>query len=197
MNSNVVIVTARGGSVSIPQKNLALVAGKPSVTYPILAGKNAARIRQVFVFTDCERIAAVAKELDCQVIKRPKELCGPEVNHGDAICTAIDEVRKHFSDLNIVTVLLGDTVMVNARLIDLSVEILERAPQWHSVMSVWQAHDDHPFRALCLSEDGGLRSFLESKYKERTTFHTARQTYPPVYFYDQGVWTFRAEVARR
>jgi CMP-N-acetylneuraminic acid synthetase len=197
MNSNVVVVTARGGSQSIPHKNLALVAGRPSVTYPILAAKSAARIHEVFLYTDSEQIAAVARELDCGVIKRPKELCAPETNHGDAICAAIDEVKKRVENIGIVTVLLGDTVMVSSGLIDISVRILEHAPQWHSVMSVWQANDDHPFRALCLSPDGGLKSFLQTQYGDEGNFHTARQTYPPVFFYDQGIWTFRAEVARR
>jgi N-acylneuraminate cytidylyltransferase len=54
-------------------------------------------------------------------------------------------------------------------------------------MSVWEAQDDHPMRALQIGEDG----LLETYGKEEREAHTNRQSYPKAYFYDQGVWTFR------
>lgn len=197
MKHNVAIITARGGSESIPFKNLSEICGKPSIFYPIMAAKAAQRIQETFLFTDSDRIGAVAMEYGCRVIRRGQELCGRDVNHGDAICAAIELVREEVQELNIVTILLGDSVMINPELIDLSVNILEVGPQWDSAMSVWQANDDHPYRAMCLSETGGLLSFLTTKYGERAKFQTARQSYPPVYFYDQGVWTFRHDVPGR
>ena len=77
---------------------------------------------------------------------------------------------------------------VDAALIDQSLEHLDARPDLDSVMSVWEAADDHPLRALAI-EDGLLRS-----YEERDPeISTNRQSYPRAYYYDQGVWTFRKQ----
>ncbi|RYZ25564.1 MAG: hypothetical protein EOP49_44455, partial [Sphingobacteriales bacterium] len=48
---NVAIITARGGSKSIVDKNIYKVGGKPMVHYPIQAATDALKIDKVFVST--------------------------------------------------------------------------------------------------------------------------------------------------
>ena len=187
----VAIITAKGNNESIPNKNLLLVRGQPLVTYPITAAKSATAVDAVYVSTDCPRIAELARGAACKVIERPKHLCTQDSDHGDTILHALGCVCRDVSDVGCVVVLLGNTVMVNASLIDTSVTILESCQEYDSVMSVWQAQDDHPFRALRLDENNALRSFSDARAG------TSRQGYPPAYYYDQGVWTFRTEVAYR
>ena len=187
----VAIITAKGNNTSIPDKNLLLMRGRPLVSYPITAAKSATAVDAVYVSTDCPGIAEVARGAACEVIDRPKHLCTQESDHGDTILHALGCVCRDVSDVECVVVLLGNTVMVNAALIDMSVAILKSCQEYDSVMSVWKAQDDHPFRALRLDEDNALRSFCDARAG------TSRQAYPPVYYYDQGVWTFRPEVADR
>lgn len=187
---NVAIISARGGSKSIPLKNLREVCGKPLVVYPAEAADKAKLVDHIFIDTDNTKIAlAVAgavkvKPLDA--LWRPPHLQGDDVNHGDVIKDAVERVKWMLPELQNVVVLLGNCVAIDADLIDKSLDILMTRPGVDSVMSVWQAQDDHPYRALTRNGAGTLVAFGDTG-----PAHTSRQSYPPVYFYDQGVWTFR------
>lgn len=179
------LITAKGNNQSLPDKNLITIAGKPSLQYVIEAAKGARHISHVYLSTEDPRIRELGATLGCRIIDRPATLSQPDTNHGDVMRHGIDHIKKEVGNLGCITVLLGNTVMVNADLIDLSLRILDRRPELDSVMSVWQAQDDHPYRALHLDERGYLKSFLNIQSG------TSRQYYPTVYYYDQGVWTFR------
>lgn len=179
------LVTAKGGNQSLPDKNLIAIAGKPALQYVIEAARGAAGIAEVYVSTEDARIRDLAATLGCRIIDRPADLAQPDTNHGDVMRHGIDHIRREMPDLGCVTVLLGNTVMTNSALIDLSLRILDGRPQLDSVMSVWQAQDDHPYRALRMTSEGTLESFLDIQSG------TSRQYYPAVFYYDQGVWTFR------
>lgn len=189
--TNIALITAKGNNISISDKNLIEIAGKPAIAYPILAAKKAERIKELYVSTDCTRIAAVSQKLGCQIIKRPQHLCTVESSHGDTIVHGLEHIRRKYPNLNIITVLLGDTVMVSSSLIDLSIRVLEANCDYDSVMSVWLAQDDHPLRALAIGKCGNLVSYMNEPCG------TSRQEYPQAFFYDQGVWTFRHEVAEK
>ncbi|MCG5497795.1 cytidylyltransferase domain-containing protein [Ectothiorhodospira variabilis] len=184
---NVVIITARAGSKSIPSKNILKLDGRPLLAYVIDAAQKAARIDRVFVDTDGAEIAAVARDMGVEVIDRPEELAGDHVNHGDVIQYDVHHVRARHPDLRNVVVLLGNTVMIDGPLIDEAVSLLEARDELDSVMTVWEAGDDHPLRALEI-RDGQVCPYGNLN---DTTVSTERQSYPKAYYYDQGVWAFR------
>lgn len=189
---NVAIITARAGSKSILDKNVYRVGGKPLVAYPIQASLDAQLIDKIFISTDGEAIAGVGQEMGCEIIWRPEELCGDHVNHGEVIKHAVDWVDAHEDGLQNVVLLLGNTVMIDGELIDRSLAILEEQPELDSVISVWEAADDHPLRALQI-KDGLVKPYGD----ENRQVSTERQSYPKAYYYDQGVWTFRKECVQR
>jgi CMP-N-acetylneuraminic acid synthetase len=183
---NVAIITARAGSKSIIDKNVHLLAGKPLISYPIVAAKKCRAIDRVYISTDGQAIADVGAEYGCEVIWRPVELAGDHVNHGEVIKHAVEEVDRMVEGLENVVLLLGNTVMIDGELIDEALGLLDDRPELDSVMSVWEAADDHPLRALEIA-DGLLRPFGDPARQ----VSTERQSYPKAYFYDQGVWAFR------
>lgn len=189
---NVAIITARAGSKSIVDKNVHPVRGRPLVAYPIQAALDAARIDQVFVSTDGESIAEASRELGCTVIERPDELGGDTVNHGDVIQHAVRWVDARHPELSNVVLLLGNTVMIDGELIDRCLGELEADSELDSVMTVWEAADDHPLRALEI-RDGLLQPYGDADRQ----VSTERQSYPRAYYYDQGVWAFRKGCVER
>ena len=189
---NAAIITAREGSKSILDKNVFPVRGMPLVGYPIGAAQEAGRIDEVYVSTDGEAIAAVAKERNATLIERPEALGGDAVNHGDVIQHAVRWVSRQRPDLENVVLLLGNTVMIDGALIDRCLELLELDPELDSVMTVWEAADDHPLRALQIAD--GL---LEPYGGPGREVSTERQSYPKAYYYDQGVWAFRSDCVER
>ena len=184
---NVAIITARAGSKSIINKNILEVRGKPLIHYPIKASQDATKIDKVFVSTDGEGIANASEENGAIVIPRPDELGGDSVNHGDVIKHAVEWVDDRYDNLENVVLLLGNTVYVDGQIIDKCLQKLEDEATLDSCMTVWEAQDDHPLRAMEISEEGLLRPYGNV---ERNV-STERQSYKKAYYYDQGVWAFR------
>ncbi|KFM20092.1 N-acylneuraminate cytidylyltransferase protein [Marine Group I thaumarchaeote SCGC AAA799-P11] len=81
------IIPARGGSKEIPRKNLFPVNGKPLLYYTVSACLNSTLVNRTIVSTDDSEIANVAKNLNAEVVKRPKKLSGDS--------TSVEPVLKH------------------------------------------------------------------------------------------------------
>ena len=76
MKPNIVgFVFARGGSKSVPRKNIRSLAGKPLIAYAIETARASQLIDRVIVSTDDTEIAAVARQFGAEVpFMRPVEL---------------------------------------------------------------------------------------------------------------------------
>lgn len=185
---NIAIITARAGSKSIIDKNIILINKKELIYYPINAAKESLLINEIFISTDGKKIAQVGQKYGAKIINRPKFLGGDEVNHGDVIKHAVHEIDKIIPELQNIVVLLGNTVMINGTVIDECLNELEKNNNLDSVMTVWEAADDHPNRAL------EIKNGLLIPYNNITReVSTERQSYKNAYYYDQGVWAFRKE----
>lgn len=184
---NVAIVTARAGSKSILNKNVYNVVGKPMVYYPIKAAQDALKIDAVYVSTDGDEIAEASRACGATVIDRPAELGGDHINHGDVIKHATEWVDARVDNLQNVVLLLGNTVMIDGPTIDSALQLLDDQPELDSCMTVWEAGDDHPLRAMEINEQGLLEPYGDKDRK----VSTERQSYRKSYYYDQGVWAYR------
>ena len=189
---NVAIITARAGSKSIIDKNVYPVLGRPLVAYPILAARAARLIDRVYISTDGEAIADAGRQMGCEIIVRPDELGGDTINHGDVIKHAVEYVDARVPNLQNVVLLLGNTAMLDGALLDEALGLLDLRADLDSVMSVWEAADDHPLRALEMDAEGLLKP-----YGGPRQVSTERQSYPKAYYYDQSVWAFRKECVQR
>jgi CMP-N-acetylneuraminic acid synthetase len=189
---NVAIVTARAGSKSILNKNILPLLGQPMVQYPIKAAQAATRISEVWVSTDGEGIAEASRAAGAKIIPRPDELGGDAINHGDVIKHAVEYVDARVEGLRNIVLLLGNTVYIDGPIIDRALGILEDRDDLDSVMTVWEAADDHPYRALQIGADGLIETFGGPR-----EVSTERQSYPRAYYYDQGVWAFRKQTVQR
>src|SRR4029079_4672747 len=75
------VIPARGGSKSIPRKNLVDVAGRPLIAWAIGAAKEARRLDRVIVSTEDEEIAETARRWGAEVpFVRPAELATDTVS---------------------------------------------------------------------------------------------------------------------
>ena len=70
----IALITARGGSKSIPKKNIKNLGGHPLIAYSIAVAKATSMVDRVVVSTDCEEIAEVSKHYGAEVpFLRPAE----------------------------------------------------------------------------------------------------------------------------
>lgn len=61
------VITARGGSKRIPDKNIRPFCGRPILTYSIEAAQNSGLFEEVMVSTDSKRIAGIAEAAHASV----------------------------------------------------------------------------------------------------------------------------------
>ena len=97
MNS-VCIIPARGGSKGIPKKNIIPIAGKPLVAWSIEQAVRAQSIRRVYVSTDDDQIAVVAKSFGAEIIDRPDSLSKDDSTSESALLHAWDTIEKIDND---------------------------------------------------------------------------------------------------
>lgn len=70
-------IPARGGSKRLPGKNLRTLTGKPLIAHTIEAARNSKLFDEVYVCTDDEQIASVARDFGASVpLMMPEDLCG-------------------------------------------------------------------------------------------------------------------------
>ena len=81
----IAMTPARGGSKSVPYKNLHLLGGKPLLAWPIETARATPAIDRIIVSTDDERIAKAARELGAEVYMRPAALATDTAVVADAI----------------------------------------------------------------------------------------------------------------
>ena len=70
----VAVIPARGGSKTVPGKNIRPLAGKPLIAWAIETGHRTPEIDRVVVSTDDATIARVAREHGAEVYERPANL---------------------------------------------------------------------------------------------------------------------------
>lgn len=94
--NTIAIIPARGGSKGIPRKNVIDFCGHPLIAWTIAAARGCRAIDGVFVSTDSEEIAAVARRYGAGVTERPAEISGDRATSESAVLHACGEMaRRH------------------------------------------------------------------------------------------------------
>ncbi len=71
------LIIARGGSKSLPNKNIIKINEIPLIGYSILQAKQIKSIQRVIVSTDSEKIMKISKNYGAEILfKRPKKISG-------------------------------------------------------------------------------------------------------------------------
>ena len=59
-----VLITARGGSKRLPNKNKKILCGKPLIVWTIEAAKKSKFVRNIYVSTDSQEIAEISRIME-------------------------------------------------------------------------------------------------------------------------------------
>ena len=88
----IAIIPARGGSKGIKNKNIRMFNGYPLIYWSIKQAQNSKCISDVYVTSDSTNILKVAKELNCKLIKRPKNISGDNDSSESALIHALSKI---------------------------------------------------------------------------------------------------------
>jgi N-acylneuraminate cytidylyltransferase len=81
----IAVIPARGGSKSVPGKNIRLLGGKPLLAWSIEVARQVREIDRIIVSTDDPQIASVGKAHGAEVYTRPAHLATDEALVIDAL----------------------------------------------------------------------------------------------------------------
>jgi CMP-N,N'-diacetyllegionaminic acid synthase len=170
------LITARGGSKSIPEKNIKPLAGKPLIAWTIEAALRCKELSRLIVSTDDEKIAEVARHWGAEVpFMRPVELAQDDSSHISVVLHAIQWLKEKEGFCPDYIMLLQPTSPF--RTAEDIMKIIQLAKDRHAiaVISVCEAAR-HPYKTYKIIEDGTLEYFIPSNIA-----YKYRQTLPKVY----------------
>ena len=190
MNPSVVgIITARGGSKSIPKKNIVDLAGKPLIAWTIEAALQSDGLSRVIVSTDDEEIAHVARVSGAEVpFMRPPELARDDSSHMSVLIHAVEWLLlSDQAKVDYVMLLQPTSPFRLAEDIDQSIR-LALQKEADSVVSVCETFS-HPYLAKSITTDGKLQDF-----GSKPEGYLRRQALPPVYVLNGAIYLIRRDV---
>jgi N-acylneuraminate cytidylyltransferase len=157
----VALIPARGGSKSVPRKNLLLVAGKPLLAYSILHAKACPSITRIIVSTDDDEIADVARAYGAEVpFQRPAEAASDTATDFQVFHHALSWLSEHEAYVPELVVHLRPTGPVReVALIERAVQLMLDNPEADALRSVGTA-EQTPYKMWRI-EGSFLRPLIE------------------------------------
>jgi CMP-N,N'-diacetyllegionaminic acid synthase len=184
------LITARGGSKGLPQKNIKPLVGKPLIAWTIETALQSRRLSRVMVSTDDEEIAQVARAWGAEVpFMRPDTLAQDDSSHISVVTHVIGWLEEHQRSAPDYIMLLQPTSPLRTvEDIDKAICIAqERAAV--AVVSVC-AIDRHPYLCKRILTDGTLTDFVSVPTDLTYLRH---QDLPPAYTLNGAIYLNRRE----
>lgn len=180
------VILVRGGSKSIPRKNLLEWKGTPLMVYPIRAAKECEAVdtSDIWVSTDDDEMAELALAQGVNVIRRPPELA-------DDLSTDL-EAMQHFLSQGPQTAKYDAIIHLRATYPTISPEIIDRAVNlftanrdgYDSLRSVVRA-EQSPYKMWRLQGCDALE--LAPLLPNHDKHSSPRQVIPPVYWQNAAI----------
>lgn len=174
------VVPARGGSKSIPRKNIRPLAGHPLIAYSIAAGKQARSVTRLIVSTDDAEIAAIARRYGAEVpFLRPASLAQDDTPDLPVFQHALGELASSGYRPEVVVQLRPTSPLRPPDCVDRAVDILLSHPEADSVRGVVPS-GQNPYKMWRIGDDGRMRPLLTNGFAE--AYNMPRQALPPIYW---------------
>ena len=155
------VIPARGSSKGIPNKNLAMVGGRPLLAYTADAARTATRLTRVIVSTDDAAIADAARHLGLEVpFVRPASLAADDTPMLPVLRHAVTAMRDAGFAADVVVLLQPTSPLRRAEHIDAAVDLLVRSGADSVVSVVEVPHQFNPVSVLRLDGDR-LQPFID------------------------------------
>jgi len=181
------IIPARGGSKSIPKKNIRFLGDKPLIAHTIESSLNSDLFDHVFVSTEDEEIAKISKSYGADVpFLRPKELSTDSVSTDDVLNFCIPKLKSLGYNFEIFVLRDCTVPFIDKHDLSGAIELLKKQ-NCDAVFGAIKAHPNPYFGMMELGEDNFLQP---SKLLSQKIFR--RQDSPIVWIID-GMFAFFTE----
>lgn len=179
------LIPARGGSKSVPRKNIRLLAGKPLIVHTIEESKKSKLLNRIIVSTDDTEIAQISKKYGAEVpFIRPKKLALDDTPDLPVFQHALNWLKEHENYIPEIIVHLRPTSPLRkVGHIDAGIKLLMKNTKADSVRSVCETKET-PYKMWRI-KGKYLVPLLCSNGRE--LFNQPRQKLPLVYWQNASV----------
>ncbi|MDP2676847.1 MAG: acylneuraminate cytidylyltransferase family protein [bacterium] len=177
------IIPARGGSKSIPHKNIVDLGGKPLIAHTIEMAKKSKLLDAFIVSTDDEKIAEVARKYGADVpFLRPKELAEDKTPDLPVFQHAMTWLKENRGwNPEILVHLRPTTPFKTAEDIDGLLSHMIQG-KYDSARSTHLWTGKSPYKSMLKGEDGvTLKPLLVTEHYDRLGIDVPRQLLPDVF----------------
>lgn len=178
--SCIALIPARGGSKSVPQKNIRQFKGYPMISYSIAAARLSTCISRVIVSTDSEEIAELARLYGAEVpFLRPIEYAQDDSPDIDFVRHAIEWFAENEGEIPEYLVHLRPTTPIRDSIyLDQAIKKI-RADRNASSLRSGSICEHPPYKWLKMSQSGYLEPLMPGMTCDETNL--ARQDFPQIY----------------
>ncbi len=188
------LIPARGGSKSIPRKNIRPLAGKPLIAYTIACARQSDLIQRVIVSTEDREIAEIARKFGAEVpFMRPPELAqdlSPDLPVFQHALKWLKENEDYTPELIVDLRPTGPIRRVET--VEAAIRTLMVHPEADSLKSVlWPSQT--PYKMWRMNPEGYLEPLVTVPGMEEP-YNMPRQLLPEVYWQNGYVDILRPRV---
>lgn len=185
------LIPARGGSKSIPHKNIRPFAGHPLIAYSIAAGQASEMVSRVIVSTDDEQIAAISRQYGAETpFLRPEAFSQDDTPDLPVFQHALRWLAEQEGyHPEIVVQLRPTSPLRRVWHIDQAVSRLLQRPEADAVRTVCLPFQN-PFKMWRIAPDGFMQPLLQTEFRE--PYNMPRQALPEVFWqtgYVDAAWS--------
>ena len=178
------LIPARGGSIGIKKKNLALLNGRPLVWYTLMAAQTSPVVDAVWLSSDNEEILQVGRDAGVRLIRRPGELASDHASAVGVVEHFLSTLPDHVVWEDPVVLYLQPTSPLRtARHISEAIDLMQSNAVPSVISVVEQEHS--PFKCFKLDGQGRLQSLFDEKLS-----NVRRQDLPTTYLPNGAIYAF-------
>lgn len=185
-NRVIAVIPARGGSKSVPGKNIRPLGGKPLIAWSIEVARQVPEIDRVIVSTDDADIAAISRAYGAEVYARPPHLATDEALVIEALKDLIQTLRAEQESFEWLVLLEPTCPLRGAEDVRNCLTLLARGG--HDSVATFKEAELNPHRAWRMVE-GIPEVFIPGAVP-----WLPRQKLPKAYQLNGAVYAVRAEL---
>lgn len=184
------IIPARGGSKSIPKKNIVLLGGKPLLAWTIIAAKKSKYIDRVVVSSDDDEILTIAEKYGGEAIRRPKRFATDTSKAESVITHALSELARSKYVPEWIVYLQPTSPLRDSRDIDAAMQMILRTKA--DVLNSVEEIDKKLLKMLVMDKNGYLKPLGPPEYP-----FLNRQQLPSAYLPNGAIYIVKFQTFRR
>ena len=187
------VIPARGGSKSIPLKNLRKLSGLPLVAWPINSAINSGIINKVVCSSDHDGILEVAKKFGSEIHKRPSILSTDEAESPPVVLDVIEVYEKQGFYFDYVFMLEPTSPLTEPDDLFRAFNLLQsNIDSFESLVTVSESISAHPDFTFELKNNNKLESVNQEAWKVKR-----RQDISKLYFIEGTLYLSTIESFKR